>query len=99
MITPNMMKKDTVIEVVEDVIDTFNHQNSLLKGQQFLVKDKMSKQGGNALIAHLKNIKTGSEHSIFWVFIKPRIKMISIVEENKESIISSPSDISLHENE
>ena len=99
MINPNMMKKGTIIEMTEDIIDTFNNPNSLLKGQQLLVIDKMSKQGGSALIANLKNLKTGYEHDVFWVFIKPRIKIISTPEEDTEKMSFSPSDISLNENE
>lgn len=99
MINPHVMKKGTIIEMTEDIIDTFNKPNSLFKGEQFVVKDKMSKQGGSALIANIKNIKTESEHEVFWVFIKPRIKIISTVEENVDKIDFSPSEISLNENE
>jgi len=99
MTSPHLMKKDTIIEMTEDVIDNFSRTNSLFKGEQFVVMDKMSKQGGSALIANIRNLKTGMEQEVFWVFIKHRIKIISTVEEDSSKNSFAPSDISLNENE
>jgi len=94
-----MIKKDTVIEFTQDVIDLFDKSKSMLNGEQFVFTSKLSKKGSSALIASLKNLKTGSEHDIFWIFIKTRIKIISTFEENIKVTNFSPSDISLNENE